>query len=57
VRGYNFLFWAYNVVWIGIVAYLAYLFVQLRKVGDRLDRLERRIDRENPEGGQGPEAA
>ena len=42
MRGYSFLLWAYNIVWLGIAAYLVFLFVRLRRVGDRLERLERR---------------
>ncbi len=41
-RGYDFLFWAYNVVWLAIVAYVAFLALRLRKVGRRLDELEKR---------------
>lgn len=44
MKGYSFLMWAYNVVWIGLVAYLAFLLVRLRKVSERLDRLERKSD-------------
>lgn len=42
MKGYSFLMWAYNVVWIGLVAYLAFLMVRVRKVSERLDRLERK---------------
>jgi len=42
MKGYSFLMWAYNVVWIGLVAYLAFLVVRVRKVSERLDRLERK---------------
>jgi len=44
VKNYEFLFWAYNVVWIGLVAYVVSLVVRVRRVADRLDRLERRLD-------------
>jgi CcmD family protein len=44
VKGYSFLLWAYNVIWLGLGAYLVFLFVRLRKVTERLDRLERRIE-------------
>jgi CcmD family protein len=40
MKNYGFLFWAYAVIWIGIAAYVAFLGVRLRKVADRLDRLE-----------------
>ena len=42
MRGYSFLAWAYNLVWIGLAAYLLFLFVRLRNVTRRLDRLEDR---------------
>jgi CcmD family protein len=42
MRGYSFLAWAYNLVWIGIAAYLLFLFVRLRSVTRKLDRLEDR---------------
>ena len=42
-KSYNFLFWAYNVVWIAIAGYVAFLATRLGKVKDRIDRLERRL--------------
>jgi CcmD family protein len=44
VKSYEFLFWAYNVVWLGIAGFLLFLTVRLRRVNDRLERLEREID-------------
>jgi CcmD family protein len=46
VKNYEFLFWAYNVVWIGLIAYVVSLVLRLRKVSERLDRLERKLDRD-----------
>lgn len=43
MKSYSFLFWAYNVVWIGIAAYVTILLVRLGRVGARLERLERRF--------------
>jgi CcmD family protein len=43
-NGCDFLFWAYNVVWIAIAAYVASLMVRLGRVRDRVERLERRLD-------------
>lgn len=40
MKNYGFLFWAYAVIWIGIAAYVAFLGLRLRKVSERLDRLE-----------------
>ncbi len=45
MKGYSFLLWAYNIVWIGLAAYVVFLFGRLRKVTDRLERLERRVDK------------
>lgn len=43
MKSYSFLFWAYNVVWIGIAAYVAFLVIRLKSLGARLDRIERRL--------------
>lgn len=45
MKSYSFLFWAYNVVWILIAAYVGFLLVRIRTLGSQLDRLERRLDR------------
>lgn len=44
--GYSFLMWAYNVVWIGLIAYILFLVMRLGKVSDRIERLERGTDRD-----------
>ena len=41
MNSYSFLFWAYNVVWGAIAAYVLFLSIRLRRVGRRLERLER----------------
>jgi CcmD family protein len=41
VKSYNFLFWAYNVVWLGIAVYLLWIWLSVRRVERRLDALER----------------
>lgn len=46
MKNYEFLFWAYNVVWIGLIAYVVSLVLRLRKVSERLDRLEKKLDRD-----------
>ena len=43
MKGYSYLLWAYNIVWIALAAYIGMLFVRLRKVSDRLERLERKV--------------
>jgi CcmD family protein len=44
VKSYNFLFWAYNVVWLGISVYLLWIWLGIRRVDQRLDALERDRD-------------
>jgi CcmD family protein len=41
MKNFDFLFWAYNVIWIGIGGYIVFLVQRLKSVGDRLDRLEK----------------
>ena len=43
MKTYSFLFWGYNVFWIGIAAYVALVYVRLRSLKNRVDRLEKRI--------------
>ncbi len=42
-KGYDFLFWAYNVVWIAIVAYVAFLAVRLGRIRDRIEKIEKKL--------------
>ena len=49
MKSYAFLFWAYTIVWGGLVTYLVFLLVRLRKVEGRLDWLERKV---RPQDGQ-----
>ena len=44
MKSYAFLFWAYNVIWIGIAGYLMLLFLRLRRVDRRLDGVERELE-------------
>lgn len=46
MKSYSFLFWAYNVVWIGLAAYVTWLLVRLRRANERIDRLERKLERD-----------
>jgi CcmD family protein len=45
LKSYAFLFWAYNVIWIGLAAYIALLFARIRRVDRRLVGLERELER------------
>lgn len=40
MKNYGFLFWAYAVIWLGLAAYLLFLGIRLRRVSERLERLE-----------------
>jgi len=53
LKSYAFLFWAYNVIWIGLAGYLLFLFVRLGRVGKRLDAVERALETVEREGDQG----
>ncbi len=46
MKSYMFLFWGYNVVWIGIVAYLTFLLGRIRQVSRRLSRIEAALARQ-----------
>lgn len=43
MKSYAFLFWAYNVVWLGIASYIVLLLVRLGRVDRRLAGLEREL--------------
>jgi CcmD family protein len=43
VNSYTYLFWGYNVVWGMLALYIIFLTVRLRRVGRRLERLERSL--------------
>jgi CcmD family protein len=40
MKSYAFLFWAYNVIWIALAAYVLYLLARLRRVDRRLGGVE-----------------
>ncbi|MCP3980372.1 MAG: CcmD family protein [bacterium] len=43
MKNYDFLFWAYNVIWIGLAAYIFFVFARVRRVDRRLDNVERSL--------------
>ena len=47
MKSYSFLFWAYNTFWFAIAAYVVFLFLRLRRVDARLERIERRVARDS----------
>jgi len=40
LKSYEFLFWAYNVIWLGLAGFLLYVFIRTRRVDRRLGRHE-----------------
>ena len=46
MKSYEFLFWAYNVIWIVISGYLLTMVFRMRHLDARLGRLERELERE-----------
>ena len=47
LKSYEFLFWAYNVIWIVISGYLLTMVFRMRRLDERLGRLERELERES----------
>ena len=45
MKSYAFLFWAYNVIWIGLMLYVMLLVGRLRRVDRKLTELERMLNR------------
>jgi hypothetical protein len=45
VKSYAFLFWAYTTIWIGIAAFVLGGLLRMRRLDERLARLERELDR------------
>jgi CcmD family protein len=41
LKSYGFLFWAYNVIWIGLAGWLLFVVLRLRRAERRLDALDR----------------
>jgi CcmD family protein len=54
VKSYDFLFWAYNVIWLGIAGFLLFVLLRVRGAERRLDRLESEMQRSrSPEHSSG----
>ena len=52
LKSYAFLFWAYNVIWLALAAYVLFLLLRLRRTSRRLDGLERALDAAAERGDQ-----
>ena len=46
MKSYEFLFWAYNVVWLGLAGYLLFMMMRIRKTEARLARLEQASEKD-----------
>ena len=51
MKSYDFLFWAYNVIWLGLVGYLGLLFYRLNRTRGRVERLEKLLADREEDGG------
>ena len=55
MKNYAFLFWAYNVIWIGLAAYVLFVFRRIVGVERRLENLNDELERRGRLGdGAGP---
>ena len=45
MKNYAFLFWAYTVIWLGLAAFLLGSLIRIRRLGERLARVERELAR------------
>lgn len=50
MKSYAFLFWAYNVIWLVLAGYLLSVMLRVRRLSDRLARLERELERDSRGG-------
>ena len=49
VKSYEFLFWAYNVIWLALAGYLLFVILRLGRVARRLDGVERALGVDRPD--------
>lgn len=43
IQNFQFLFWAYNIIWILIAAYLGVIFARQRAIRRQIDELKSRL--------------
>ena len=43
MKSYEFLFWAYNVIWLALAGYLLFVILRLGRVSRRLEGVERAL--------------
>ncbi len=44
MKNLGYLFWAYNLVWLGICLYLVRMTLIQRRIQDRIDRIRKGLD-------------
>lgn len=49
IKNFDFLFWAYNIIWLGIAGFLLLMVLRMRGLDRRLDRVERELSRDAKE--------
>lgn len=47
MRSYDFLFWAYNIIWLAVAGYILMTFLRVRRVETRITALEREMNRKD----------
>ena len=50
MKTYAFLFWAYNVTWILLAIYVAFVMARIGKVNKRIEAIERALSRREADG-------
>lgn len=45
MRSYEFLFWAYNVIWLLLAAYVAFVMSRISRATRRIEAMERALQR------------
>jgi len=43
LKSYEFLFWAYNVIWIALAAFMGFILLRLGRTARRVDGVERAL--------------
>jgi CcmD family protein len=47
MKSYAFLFWAYNVIWLSLAVYIAFVMARIGKVSKRIEAMERALSRKD----------
>ncbi len=44
-ESYQFLFWGYTIFWLGLAGFMLFLFLRMKRVEERLEGIEREVER------------